>query len=260
MLIGKTALITGSLDGIGYGIAKALADKGAKVMLNGFGEQSLIDSRVTELRAKGVDAAYHGADVSKLAEIEDLVRTTEQRLGPVDILVNNAVIRHRANIEDFPVERWDYAIAVNLNAPFHLIRLTMSGMKQRRWGRILNLASVFSLMATPERADYCTTKHGLLGLTRVVALEGLPFNITCHALCPGTADTPNTRRNLAAQQAASGLSEAETLEQFLALRQPSRRLISPDKIGALAAFLCSEDASEMTGAPLPIDGGWLAGS
>jgi 3-hydroxybutyrate dehydrogenase len=135
----------------------------------------------------------------------------------------------------------------------------MSGMKQRRWGRILNLASVFSLMATPERADYCTTKHGLLGLTRVVALEGLPFNITCHALCPGTADTPNTRRNLAAQQAASGLSEAETLEQFLALRQPSRRLISPDKIGALAAFLCSDDASDITGAPIPIDGGWLSG-
>lgn len=259
MLAEKTALITGSLDGIGYGIAKALAEKGTKVMLNGFGDQSLIDSRIAELKAKGVDAAYHGADVSKLADIEDLVRATEQRFGAIDILVNNAVTRHRANIEDFSVERWDYAMAVNLTAPFHLIRLTMPGMKQRCWGRILNLASVFSFMGTPERADYCTTKHGLLGLTRVVALEGLPFNVTCHAICPGTADTPNTRRNLAAQQAASGLNEADTLEQFLAVRQPSRRLISPDRIGALAAFLCSDDASDMTGAPIPIDGGWLSG-
>jgi 3-hydroxybutyrate dehydrogenase len=133
-------------------------------------------------------------------------------------------------------------------------------MKQRRWGRILNLASVYSFLGTPERADYCTTKHGLLGLTRVVALEGLPFNITCHALCPGTVDTPNTQRNLAAQQAITGLSEAETLERFLALRQPSRRLISPDKIGALAAFLCSDDASDMTGTPISMDGGWLSGS
>jgi len=132
MLAGKTALITGSLDGIGYGIAKALAEKGAKVMLNGFGDEALIDSRLAEIKSKGVDAAYHGADVSKLAEIKDLVRTTEQRLGAIDILVNNAVIRHRANIEDFPVERWDYAIAVNLTAPFHLIRLAMPGMKQRR--------------------------------------------------------------------------------------------------------------------------------
>jgi 3-hydroxybutyrate dehydrogenase len=260
MLAEKTALITGSLDGIGFGIAKALAEKGAKVMLNGFGDQSLIDSRIAAIKAKGVDADYHGADVSNLAEIEDLVRATEQRFGAIDILVNNAVTRHRANIEDFPVERWDYAIAVNLTAPFHLIRLTMPGMKQRRWGRILNLASVYSFLGTPERADYCTTKHGLLGLTRVVALEGLPFNITCHALCPGTVDTPNTQRNLAAQQAITGLSEAETLEQFLALRQPSRRLISPDKIGALAAFLCSDDASDMTGAPISMDGGWLSGS
>lgn len=260
MLAGKTALITGSLDGIGFGIARALAEKGAKVMLNGFGDQSLIDSRLDEIKAKGVDAAYHGADVSKLTDIENMVHATEQRFGVIDILVNNAVTRHRANIENFPVERWDYALAVNLTAPFHLIRLTMPGMKQRRWGRILNLASVFSSIGTPERADYCTTKHGLLGLTRVVALEGLPFNVTCHAICPGTADTPNTRRNLAAQQAVTGLSEAETLEQFLAVRQPSRRLISPDRIGALAAFLCSDDASDMTGAPIPIDGGWLSGA
>jgi 3-hydroxybutyrate dehydrogenase len=260
MLKGKAALVTGSLDGIGYGIAKALADKGANVMLNGFGDQSIIQDRLRELRQKGVKADYHGANLSRLGDLEALVADTIMRFGTIDILVNNAVTRHRAEIEAFPVERWDYALAVNLSAPFHLIRLIMPGMKQRQWGRILNLASVYSILGTPERSDYCATKHGLLGLTRVVALEGLPFNITCHALCPGAADTPNTRRTLATRQAATGLSENETLERFLAERQPSRRLVSPDRVGALAAFLCSEEAGDMTGSPIPIDGGWLSGA
>jgi 3-hydroxybutyrate dehydrogenase len=260
MLKGRTALITGSLDGLGYAIAEALAAKGANIMLNGFGAADLVRSRLEALRAKKSDADYHGADISVLAEIEDLVATTERRFGSVDIVVNNAVTRHNAAIENYPVEKWDYALAVNLSAPFHLIRLTMPGMKRRKWGRIINLASTFGVTGTGNRADYCATKHGLVGLTRVVALEGVAHNITCNAICPGAAYTPNMKKILAERQAASGLSAEETVVNYLAGRQPSRRFVMPEKVGALAAFLCSEDACDMTGTPIAIDGGWLAGS
>lgn len=258
MLKGKTALITGSLDGIGFAIAEALAAKGCSVMLNGFGDDALVKERVATLAALGVAAGHHGADLSQPAQIEAMVAETERRLGPVDILVNNAVTRHNAEIEELPVEQWNYALAVNLSAPFHLIRRTIAGMKQRRWGRIINLASTYGVVGTARRTDYCTTKHGLVGLTRVVALEGVRFNVTCNALCPGAVATPNTRKLLAERQAASGLSEDETMARFLAERQPSGRLVTPQKVAALAAFLCSDEASEITGTPLAVDGGWLA--
>jgi 3-hydroxybutyrate dehydrogenase len=258
MLNGRTALITGSLDGIGYAIAEALSAKGASIMLNGVGEADLIRDRVEALRAKGSDADYHGADISVLAQIEDMVATTERRFGSIDILVNNAVTRYNAEIENYPVDKWEYALAVNLTAPFHLMRLTMPGMKKRKWGRIINLASTFGMVGIEKRADYCATKHGLVGLTRVVALEGLAHNITCNALCPGAAYTPNMRKILAERQAATGLSPEENVRDYLAGRQPSRRFIMPDKVGALAAFLCSEEACDMTGTPITIDGGWLA--
>ena len=260
MLKGRTALITGSLDGIGFAIADALAAKGANVMLNGFGPADLISERTQALRRHGNDADYHGADISKPEQIEELVLATQRRFGAVDILVNNAVTRHSAEIENFPAEKWDYAIAVNLSAPFHLIRLTMAGMKARHWGRIINLASTYGVLGTPRRADYCATKHGLVGLTRTVALEGIAHNVTCNALCPGAVDTPNMRKVLAERSAASGKTMAETLEAFWIGHQPSRRLVAPEKVGALAAFLCSEDASDMTGTPIAIDGAWLAGT
>jgi 3-hydroxybutyrate dehydrogenase len=258
MLSGRSALITGSLDGIGFAIAQALARHGCAVMLNGFGDQALIDARVGMLRSMGVDADYHGADLSVPAQIGDLVAAAERRFGSVDIAVNNAVTRTWAHIDALPVEKWDHALAVNLTAPFHVIRLTMPGMKRRRWGRIINLASNYGVSGTARRADYVSTKHGLVGLTKVAALEGLPYNITANAICPGATLTPNARKLVAERMAAKGLSEEDATVDYLSDRQPSHRFIAAEKVGALAAFLCSEDASEITGSPLPIDGGWLA--
>ncbi|MSQ18366.1 MAG: SDR family oxidoreductase [Betaproteobacteria bacterium] len=260
LLSGKTALITGSLDGIGFAIGEALARKGCNVMLNGFGPTGLITERVKLLTDLGVTADYHGADLSIAAQVEEMVATTERRFGAIDIVVNNAVTRHYANIEDMPLEKWAYALAVNLSAPFQIIRRTMSGMKERKWGRIINLASNYGLAGTTRRADYVSTKHGLVGLTKVVALEGLPYNITCNALCPGATYTPNAKKLVAERMAAKNLSEPDAIADYMAGRQPSRRFIPPSKVGAFAAFLCTDDASEITGTPLMIDGGWLANS
>lgn len=258
MLKGKTALITGSLDGIGFAIARELAGKGCAVMLNGFGEATLVGERVAALRDVGVDADYHGADLSVPAEIEAMVGTTERRFGAVDIVVNNAVTRTWGAIDELPVDKWNYAVAVNLTAPFHVIRLAMPGMKRRRWGRIINLASNYGITATTRRVDYVATKHGLVGMTKVAALEGLPYNITANAICPGATLTPNARRLVAERMAQKGLSEEDATVDYLSDRQPSHRFIPPEKVAALAGFLCTEDASEITGTPLAIDGGWLA--
>jgi 3-hydroxybutyrate dehydrogenase len=258
MLEGRSALITGSLDGIGFAVAQALASKGCAVMLNGFGDDEVIRSRVQQLRGLGVEADYHGADLSVPSQIEDMVAASERRFGALDIVVNNAVTRTWGFIDELPVEKWDYALAVNLTAPFHVIRLTMPGMKRRRWGRIINLASNYGLAGTRRRADYVSTKHGLVGLTKVAALEGLPYNITANAICPGATLTPNARKLVAQRMEAKGLSEEDATVDYLSDRQPSRRFIAPEKVGAFAAFLCSDDASEITGTPLAIDGGWLA--
>lgn len=258
VLKGRSALITGSLDGIGFAIAQALARNGCAIMLNGFGDETLIKSRVNTLREIGVDADYHGADLSVPAQIEDMVAAAARRFGAVDIAVNNAVTRTWGHIDELPVEKWNYALAVNLTAPFHVIRLTMPGMKQRKWGRIINLASNYGIAGTARRADYVSTKHGLVGLTKVAALEGLPYNITANAICPGATLTPNARKLVAQRMAAKGLSEEDATTDYLSDRQPSRRFIAPEKVAAFAAFLCSEDASEITGTPLAIDGGWLA--
>ncbi len=258
MLKGRSALITGSLDGIGFAIASALAAKGCNVMLNGFGDEAMIGERLKSLRAFGVDADYNGADLSVPAQIEDMVAAAEKRFGNVDIAVNNAVTRTWGNIDELAVEKWNYALAVNLSAPFHVLRLTMPGMKKRMWGRIINLASNYGLAGTRRRVDYVSTKHAVVGLTKVAALEGLPFNITANALCPGATLTPNARKLVAQRMQAKGLSEADATTDYLSDRQPSRRFIAPEKVGAFAVFLCSEDASEITGSPLAIDGGWLA--
>lgn len=260
MLHGRTALVTGSLDGIGFAIADALAAQGARVMLNGFGDAALIAERLATLRARGVAAEYHGADLADAAQVEALVTATAQHLGEADILVNNAVTRHWDRIEDYPLDKWQQAIAVNLTAPFQLMKLTLPGMKRRRWGRIINLASTYGLRGAARRADYCATKHGLVGLTRVAALEGLDFNVTCNALCPAAVDTPNTRRTLATRRAQSGATEDETLRAFMVGKQPSGRLVTPERVAALAVFLCSDAAADITGTPLAVDGGWLAGA
>lgn len=258
MLKGRSALITGSLDGIGFAIAMALAVKGCNVMLNGFGDESVVKDRLKTLRDMGVDADYHGCDLSVPSQIEDMVGTADKRFGAVDIAVNNAVTRTWGTIDELPVEKWDYAIAVNLTGPFHVIRLTMPGMKMRKWGRIINLASNYGIAGTMRRADYVSTKHGLVGLTKVAALEGLPYNITANALCPGATLTPNARKLVAQRMQAKGLNEEDATRDYLSDRQPSRRFIAPEKVGAFVAFLCSEEADEITGSPLAIDGGWLA--
>jgi len=260
MLTGRSALITGSLDGIGFAIAAALARNGCSIMLNGFGDAELIRRRVATLSGMGVQAAYHGADLSVPSQIEDMVATAQTRFGAIDIVVNNAVTRHYAPIDELPVEKWNYAVAVNLSAPFHVIRLTMPGMKARQWGRIINLASNYGVAGTTRRTDYVSTKHGLVGMTKVVALEGLPFNITCNALCPGATYTPNARKLIAERMAASGRSEEEETRDYIAGRQPSHRFITPERVGALAVFLCGDDACDITGTPIAIDGGWLAHS
>jgi 3-hydroxybutyrate dehydrogenase len=258
MLSGKSALITGSLDGIGFAIAEGLARQGVSIMLNGFGDAATIGQRISTLTGIGVEADYHGADLSVPSQIEDMVATAKRRFGAIDIVVNNAVTRHYAPIDELPVEKWDYALAVNLSAPFHVIRLTMPDMKARRWGRIINLASNYGVAGTTRRTDYVSTKHGLVGMTKVVALEGLPFNITCNALCPGATYTPNARKLIAQRMAASGKSEEEATKEYIAGRQPSHRFIQPEKVAALAVFLCGDDACDITGTPIAIDGGWLA--
>jgi 3-hydroxybutyrate dehydrogenase len=257
MLKNKTALVTGSVDGIGFAIAEALAAEGCAVMLNGLATEEKAADSVQKLQVQGANVAFHGADLSDPAQILEMVKETERQFGPIDVVVNNAVTRCYAIVEELPIEAWNYALAVNLSAPFHIIRLAMPGMKQRGWGRIINLASNYALRGTARRSDYCSTKHAVLGLTKVIALEGLDFGITCNAICPGATLTPHARK-LVAQRMEGGKTEEEATHEYLAQRQPSKRFVDPKDIGKYAVFLCSDAAREITGAPLPIDGGWLA--
>jgi 3-hydroxybutyrate dehydrogenase len=258
MLSGRTALLSGSVGGIGYATAAALAAQGCNVMLNGFADPHEIEEKRLGLeKAHGVKARYHGADLRNIAEIEDLVAATERELGPVDILVNNAVVRHFANVEDFKPEDWQTALDVNLSAPFHLIRLTLGGMKQRGWGRIINLASALGIIAMPGRVDYVVTKTALMGLARAVAIETQEEpNITVNAICPGAVRTPAAEKRVAALAESKGISVEAATREFLDGRQPSKRFIDPGQIGALIAFLCSEAAREITGTSIPIDDAW----
>ena len=259
MLQGKSALITGSLGGIGFATAKALAGLGCDVMLNGFGPPETIEARVEELRALGVRASYHGADLRQPAQIAELVAAAAHAHGGPDILVNNAVVRYFGAVENFAPEQWDEAIAVNLSAPFHTIRLALPGMKAKGWGRIVNMASVYSHFATVNRIDYTTTKTALLGLTRAVALEVARTDITCNAICPGTVLTPAIEWRLQQEMQRDGLSFAETEERFLGTRQPSRRFVKDDNVAGLIAFLCGPHGADINGAAMPIDGAWMAG-
>jgi 3-hydroxybutyrate dehydrogenase len=237
------------------GIAKALAEQGANIMMNGFGEK---DAAIAEVKAFGVEVDYHGADMSKPAEIEDMMRTAEKRFGAVDILVNNAGIQHVANVEDFPVDRWDAIIAINLSSAFHTSRMALPGMKQRNWGRIINLASVHGLVGSAQKSAYVAAKHGIVGLTKVTALETAQTGVTCNAICPGWVLTPLVQKQVDARAEKDQVSNDEAKKRLLSEKQPSGEFVSPEQLAALAVFFCSPAASQIRGVAWNMDGGWVA--
>ncbi len=255
MLKGKTALVTGSTSGIGLGIAKALAAQGANIVLNGFGD---VEGPKAEISALGVKVAYHGADMSKAGEIEAMMQSAADTFGRVDILVNNAGIQHVARIEDFPVERWDAIIAINLTSAFHATRLALPAMKAANWGRIINVASVHGLVASAEKSAYVAAKHGIVGLTKVTALENATSGITCNAICPGWVLTPLVQKQVDAKAAALGLSNEEAKKVLLGEKEPSMQFTTPEELGALAVFFCSPAANNVRGVAWNMDGGWAA--
>jgi 3-hydroxybutyrate dehydrogenase len=254
-LKGKTALVTGSTSGIGLGIAKALARQGANIVLNGFGDHATPQA---EIQALGVKTAYHGADMSKPAEIEDLMKFSAQEFGRVDILVNNAGIQHVAPIEQFPVERWDAVIAINLSSAFHTTRLALPAMQAANWGRIINVASVHGLVASVQKAAYVAAKHGIVGLTKVTALENATSGVTCNAICPGWVLTPLVQKQVDAKAAAMGLSNEEATKLLLGEKEPSMQFTTPEELGELAVFFCSVAANNVRGVAWNMDGGWVA--
>ena len=255
MLHGKTAIVTGSTSGIGLGIAKVLAAQGANIMLNGFGE---FESAKAEVAALGVKVSFSGADMSKPEQIEAMVKDCESYLGPVDILVNNAGIQYVAPVEDFPVDRWDAIIAINLSAAFHGTRLVLPGMKQRNWGRILNIASTHGLVASAQKSAYVAAKHGVIGMTKAVALETATTGVTVNAICPGWVLTPLVQQQVDKRAAAEGISVEEAKNKLLGEKQPSLQFTMPEDLGALAVFLCSPAGNNMRGTAINMDGGWLA--
>lgn len=259
MLKGKTALVTGSTSGIGLAIARALAADGANLMLNGFGDAGAIETLRAGIEKEfGIKARYSGADMSKPDQIAEMVRAAEKEFGALDVLVNNAGIQHVANIEDFPVERWDAIIAINLSSAFHSIRAAVPGMKKRKWGRIINIASAHGLVASGQKAAYVAAKHGIVGLTKVVAIEAANAGITCNAICPGWVLTPLVQQQVDARAKASGQSNEEAKVALVAEKQPMHEFTKPENIGALAVFLCSDGAATITGSAYSIDGGWVA--
>ena len=255
MLKNTVALVTGSTSGIGLAIAHELAKTGVNIMLNGFGDPSAAKE---EIAAYGVAVDYHGADLTKVEEIEDLFKCMKSRFGQVDILVNNAGIQHVAEIENFPVDRWNAVIALNLSAAFHCMRLALPGMKSRDYGRIINIASVHGVVASTGKAAYIAAKHGLVGLTKVAALETASYNITCNAICPGWVLTPLVQKQIDDRAAQKGTTVAEEQHALVTEKQPSGRFVTPAQIGKMAAFLCSEAADEIRGSAYLMDGGWSA--
>jgi 3-hydroxybutyrate dehydrogenase len=259
MLKGKKAVVTGSTSGIGLGIARALAAQGAAVMLNGFGDRGEIEAiRAGFEKEFAVKTIHSPADMSKPAEIAAMIATAEKALGGVDILVNNAGIQHVASVEDFPVEKWDAIIAVNLSAAFHAIRAAVPGMKARKWGRIINTASAHGLVASGQKVAYVAAKHGLVGLTKVVAIETANDGITCNAICPGWVRTPLVEQQITARAKAAGQSPEAAKLALLSEKQPMHAFSTPEGIAALAVFLCGNAAATITGAAYSIDGGWTA--
>jgi 3-hydroxybutyrate dehydrogenase len=259
MLKGKTALVTGSTSGIGLATARALAADGANIVINGFGDKAAIEQERAGLEKDfGIKATYSAADMSKPAEIAEMIATTEKTFGSLDVLVNNAGIQFVANIEDFPPEKWDAIIAINLSSAFHSIHAAMPGMKKRKWGRIINIASAHGLVASPQKVAYVAAKHGLVGLSKVVAIEAANDGVTCNAICPGWVLTPLVQKQIDDRAKTSGKSVREEEIALLSEKQPMHQFTKPESIGALAVFLASDAAASITGSAYSIDGGWVA--
>jgi 3-hydroxybutyrate dehydrogenase len=258
-LKGKSAIVTGSTSGIGQAIAETFAAEGCNVMLNGFGDAAAIEKLRADMAKKcGVTVAYHGADMTKPAQIADMVAKANATFGGVDILVNNAGIQFTAPIEKFPPEKWDAIIAINLSATFHAIHYALPVMKEGKWGRIINIASTHGLVASAHKVAYVAAKHGIIGLTKVVGMECADTGVTCNAICPGWVLTPLVQQQIEARAQAQGIPVEQAREDLVREKQPMLDYTTPEKIGALAVFLCGEAASTITGAALSIDGGWVA--
>ena len=259
MLKGKNAIVTGSTSGIGFSIARALAQRGCNILFNGMGERTEIEKLVTDTaRQSGVRTLYSAADMTKPAQIRDMVHEAEQSLGSLDILVNNAGIQFTAPIEDFPDEKWDAIIAINLSAAFHAIKAALPGMKARAFGRIVNIASVHGLVASTNKVAYVSAKHGLVGMTKTVALEAASTPVTCNAICPGWVHTPLVQKQIEAKAVEKSISVEQATRELLVEKEPSQRFTDAEGIGAMVTFLCGEHAANITGAAFALDGGWTA--
>jgi len=259
MLNAKTAIVTGSTSGIGLGIARALAADGADILLNGFGDPPEIEKLRKELAAEyDVKVAYCGADMTKATDIERMIETANRELGKIDIVVNNAGIQHVAPVQDFPLDRWNAVIAINLTAPFLITRAVLPQMLERDWGRIINIASVHGWVASVDKSAYVASKHGIMGFTKAVALETATTGVTCNAICPGWVLTPLVQQQIDALAVREQLSNEDASVKLLGDKQPSQQFTSPEQLGALAGYLCSDAACNIRGVGLPVDGGWLA--
>ncbi len=259
MLHGKTAIVTGSTSGIGLGVAEALARAGASVVLNGFGDAMQIEKTRADLAQRtGSMIVYSPADMGKPKAIEQMVRQTVDAFGAVDIMVNNAGIQHVAPIDEFPDEKWEAILAINLSSAFHATKLVLPQMRRKGWGRIINVASAHALIASPYKAAYVAAKHGVLGLTKVTALETAEDGITCNAICPGYVRTPLVEKQIDDQAKAHGISRDKVISDVLLQRQPNKRFVEVAELAALALFLCTDNGASVTGVALPMDGGWTA--
>jgi 3-hydroxybutyrate dehydrogenase len=259
MFKGKTALVTGSTSGIGLGIATKLAAEGANVILNGLGDAKEIESLRHQLASKhGVSVLYDAADMSKAGAIAEMMRNAIAEFGGVDLLINNAGIQHVAPVDDFPVAKWDAILAINLSAAFHTVRAALPGMKKKSWGRIVNIASAHALVASPFKSAYVAAKHGIAGFTKTVALEVAEHGITVNAVCPGYVLTPLVEKQIPDTAKARGISREAVIRDVLLAAQPTKKFVTVEEVAALTAFLCSQDAASITGAVLPVEGGWTA--
>ncbi|WP_290979461.1 3-hydroxybutyrate dehydrogenase [Hyphomicrobium sp.] len=258
-LSGKSAIITGSTSGIGLGIARSLAKRGVNIMINGFGSAGDINNVRKELeKSSGISTAFSGADMSSEQAIEQMIEDARSAFGQIDILVNNAGIQHVEAIESFPAAKWNAIIAIDLSAAFHTIRAVVPEMKKRRWGRIVNVASAHALVASPFKCAYVAAKHGLLGLTKTVALELAEHGVTANAICPGYVLTPLVEKQIPETAQARGLTEEQVIRDVLLHAQPTKTFVTTEEVGEMAAFLCGESARSITGAALPVEGGWTA--
>jgi len=259
MLKGKSALVTGSTSGIGLAIARAMAAQGANVTINGFGDAAAIEKERSGIEKDfGVKAVYSPADMTKPADIADMVKSAEKTFGSLDVLVNNAGIQFVSPIEDFPIEKWDQILAINLSAAFHAIRAAVPGMKSRKWGRIISTASAHSLVASPFKSAYVTAKHGIAGLTKTVALELATFGVTCNCISPGYVWTPLVEKQIPDTAKARGITEEQVKRDVILAAQPTKEFVTVEEVASLAVYLCSDMAKSITGANLSIDGGWTA--